>query len=91
MSGLFCVMELQPVWREAGAVCLIDIGPYSLAVLARAHQIPFYVAAPSSTVDLEIADGDAIPIEYRDPQEVTHLGGQFLAPVGWPRRTQPLM
>ncbi len=58
------------------------IGTYSLAVLARAHQIPFYVAAPSSTVDLSIPDGSGIPIEQRDPHEVTHLAGQPLAPSG---------
>jgi methylthioribose-1-phosphate isomerase len=58
------------------------IGTYSLAVLARAHGIPFYVAAPSSTVDLSIADGSGIPIEQRSPDEVTHLAGQLLAPSG---------
>jgi methylthioribose-1-phosphate isomerase len=58
------------------------IGTYSLAVLARAHSIPFYVAAPSSTLDLTIPDGTRIPIEQRDPGEVTHLGGQMVAPQG---------
>jgi methylthioribose-1-phosphate isomerase len=58
------------------------IGTYSLAVLAHAHGIPFYVAAPSSTVDLSIADGSDIPIEQRNPEEVTHLAGQSLAPAG---------
>ena len=58
------------------------IGTYSLAVLARAHGIPFYVAAPSSTVDLSVSDGAGIPIEQRDPAEVTHLAGQLLAPPG---------
>jgi methylthioribose-1-phosphate isomerase len=58
------------------------IGTYSLAVLARAHGIPFYVAAASSTVDLRIASGDDIPIEQRHPDEVTHLGGQLVAPEG---------
>ena len=47
------------------------IGTYSLAVLARHHDIPFYVVAPSSTVDLATADGAGIPIEERDPAEVT--------------------
>jgi methylthioribose-1-phosphate isomerase len=60
------------------------IGTYSVAVLARAHGIPFYVAAPSSTVDLSIPDGSGIPIEQRDPHEVTHLLGQALAPAGVP-------
>jgi methylthioribose-1-phosphate isomerase len=58
------------------------IGTYSLAVLARAHGLPFYVAAPSSTVDLSLAHGDLIPIEERSPDEVTHLGGQQIAPDG---------
>jgi len=58
------------------------IGTYSLAVLAHAHSIPFYVAAPSSTVDFALPNGDAIPIEQRDPTEVTSLGGQQIAPLG---------
>jgi methylthioribose-1-phosphate isomerase len=58
------------------------IGTYSVAVLAKAHGIPFYVAAPSSTVDFTLPDGDAIPIEQRDPAEVTTLGGQPIAPAG---------
>jgi methylthioribose-1-phosphate isomerase len=58
------------------------IGTYSLAVLAKAHGIPFYVAAPTSTIDLQLQSGDEIPIEQRDPHEVTHLAGQPLAPAG---------
>ena len=58
------------------------IGTYSVAVLARAHNIPFYVAAPSSTIDLSTTDGDAIPIEERDSREVTHVGSNQLAPDG---------
>jgi methylthioribose-1-phosphate isomerase len=58
------------------------IGTYSVAVLAQAHGIPFYVAAPSSTIDFSLANGDAIPIEQRDPAEVTSLGGQPIAPAG---------
>lgn len=58
------------------------IGTYSLAVLAAAHSIPFYVAAPTSTIDLSLTNGDEIPIEQRDPDEVTHLAGQLLAPQG---------
>jgi methylthioribose-1-phosphate isomerase len=58
------------------------IGTYSVAVLAREHHIPFYVAAPSSTIDLSARDGDAIPIEERDRREVTHVGNQQLAPDG---------
>lgn len=58
------------------------IGTYSLAVLARAHGIPFYVAAPSSTVDFALPDGDAIPIEQRASSEVTSFAGQPIAPAG---------
>jgi methylthioribose-1-phosphate isomerase len=58
------------------------IGTYSLAVLAQAHQLPFYVAAPSTTVDLSLANGDQIPIEERSSEEVTHLGGRRIAPEG---------
>ena len=58
------------------------IGTYSVAVLAKAHNIPFYVAAPSSTVDASLPDGDAIPIEQRDAGEVTHMAGVQLAPLG---------
>ena len=50
------------------------IGTYGLAVAARHHQIPFYVAAPASTIDLATATGAGIEIEERDPAEVTHVG-----------------
>jgi methylthioribose-1-phosphate isomerase len=58
------------------------IGTYGVALLAHAHGIPFYVAAPSSTFDLSLATGDAIPIEQRDSREVTHGFGSSTAPVG---------
>jgi methylthioribose-1-phosphate isomerase len=58
------------------------IGTYGVALLAKAHGIPFYVAAPSSTFDLSITDGAAIPIEQRDPREVTHGFGRQTAPEG---------
>jgi len=58
------------------------IGTYSVAVLAREHEIPFYVAAPLSTVDLDVPTGDQIPIEQRSPREVTHLGEKAIAPQG---------
>jgi methylthioribose-1-phosphate isomerase len=58
------------------------IGTYTVAVLARAHSIPFYVAAPFSTVDLETPDGDRIPIEQRSAREVTHMAGKQIAPDG---------
>lgn len=58
------------------------IGTYGLAVLAQAHGIPFYVAAPSSTLDLKLPDGSAIPIEERAPEEITHGFGRQVAPDG---------
>jgi methylthioribose-1-phosphate isomerase len=58
------------------------IGTYTVAVLAREHKVPFYVAAPISTIDLATADGDHIPIEERDQREVTHLGTSRLTPIG---------
>ncbi len=57
------------------------IGTYGLAVLAKYHGIPFYVAAPVSTVDFNIVDGEEIPIEERGSVEITHLGGQSDYPV----------
>ncbi|MCK5113489.1 MAG: S-methyl-5-thioribose-1-phosphate isomerase [Phycisphaerae bacterium] len=56
------------------------IGTYSVAVLAAAHDIPFYIAAPSSTFDLSLPDGSQIPIEQRDRQEVINFGSQPVAP-----------
>jgi methylthioribose-1-phosphate isomerase len=58
------------------------IGTYTVAILAREHAIPFYVAAPLSTIDLKTPDGEHIPIEERSPKEVTHVGGSQLAPEG---------
>jgi len=58
------------------------IGTYSVAVLAREHGIPFYVAAPLSTVDFETPDGSGIPIEQRDGKEVTHIAGRQMVPDG---------
>lgn len=58
------------------------VGTYTLAVLARRHGIPFYVAAPTSTVDPECSDGGAIPIEERHEDEVLHFLGQRIAPEG---------
>lgn len=56
------------------------IGTYSVAVLAKENGVPFYVAAPVSTLDLSLTSGDQIPIEHRNPSEVTHLGGIQVAP-----------
>jgi len=58
------------------------IGTYTVAVLAKEHGIPFYVAAPISTVDLETPDGSKIPIEQRNPAEVTHIAGKAITPAG---------
>jgi methylthioribose-1-phosphate isomerase len=58
------------------------IGTYGVAVLAREHKIPFYVAAPLSTIDLDTPDGSRIPIEERSAKEVTHVGGAQLTPEG---------
>jgi methylthioribose-1-phosphate isomerase len=58
------------------------IGTYTLAVLANAHNVPFYVAAPISTIDLATPNGAAIPIEERSAREVTEIGGSRIAPKG---------
>ncbi len=58
------------------------IGTYTVAVLAKEHGVPFYVAAPLSTIDLSTPDGDHIPIEERDQREITHLGSSRLTPEG---------
>jgi len=58
------------------------IGTYQVAVLAQAHGVPFYVAAPISTIDLSLTDGSAIPIEERAASEVTHIAGTAIAPPG---------
>jgi len=53
-------------------------------VLAKEHGIPFYVAAPTTTIDLSLTSGDEIPIEQRSPEEVTHIQGVSIAPEGTP-------
>ncbi|MFL5657054.1 MAG: S-methyl-5-thioribose-1-phosphate isomerase [Ktedonobacteraceae bacterium] len=58
------------------------IGTYGVAVLAHAHAIPFYVAAPASTIDLKLPSGEHIPIEQRNPEEVTNIRGAAIAPPG---------
>ncbi len=60
------------------------IGTYSVAIAAHYHKIPFYVAAPFSTIDLNLATGDQIPIERRDDAEMTHVNGVRIAPEGVP-------
>ncbi|RXM20156.1 S-methyl-5-thioribose-1-phosphate isomerase, partial [Citrobacter sp. AAK_AS5] len=58
------------------------IGTYALAVLARENEVPFYVAAPLSTIDRSLPSGDGIPIEERRPEEVTRIGGIPVAAPG---------
>lgn len=58
------------------------IGTYGVAILAKAHDIPFYVAAPTSSIDFDIASGADIPIEERNPSEVSHIGGKAVATHG---------
>jgi methylthioribose-1-phosphate isomerase len=58
------------------------IGTYLVAVLAKRHNIPFYVAAPTSTIDPKCASGAEIPIEQRDPREVSHIFGRAITPRG---------
>jgi methylthioribose-1-phosphate isomerase len=58
------------------------IGTYGVAVLAHAHGVPFYVAAPLATIDVALESGDQIPIEERRPEEVTQIGGHQLTPTG---------
>ena len=60
------------------------IGTYNLAVLAREHGVPFYSVAPFSTIDMQMPHGDLIEIEEREPEEVTHIRGQRIAPEGSP-------
>jgi methylthioribose-1-phosphate isomerase len=60
------------------------IGTYSLAALACFHHIPFYIAAPMSTVDASLSTGGDIPIEERDPSELTHIEGIAIGPKGCP-------
>jgi methylthioribose-1-phosphate isomerase len=56
------------------------IGTYTVAMMAKAHGVPFYVAAPLSTIDMKTPDGAAIPIEERNRREVSHVGSTQLAP-----------
>jgi methylthioribose-1-phosphate isomerase len=62
------------------------IGTYGLACVSKMHNVPFYVAAPWSTIDLNTPDGDAIPIEERSREEVAKIGGQIFIPDGVPAR-----
>ncbi len=93
---LICDSMAAQVMREGriqavvtGADCIAangdaanKIGTYGVALLAKAHNIPFYIAAPSSTFNHALATGDEIPIEERDPAEITHGFGSSTAPAG---------
>jgi len=74
----FCVVGCDRV--AANGDTANKIGTYNLALAAYAHGLPFYVAAPTSTIDLLIPNGDAIPIEERAPREVTHVGNEQITP-----------
>jgi methylthioribose-1-phosphate isomerase len=95
-STLICDSMAAQVMREgkvAAAIVGADriaasgdtankIGTYGVALLCKAHGLPFYVAAPSTTFDLSLDDGDAIPIEQRAAEEITNPGGVAFAPEG---------
>ena len=76
----FCIVGCDRV--AANGDTANKIGTYSLALAAKAHNVPFYVACPTSTLDLNTPDGDAIPIEERDAREVSHICGQAVCPEG---------
>ena len=67
-------------WVVANGDTANKIGTYTLAVLAKENGIPFYVAAPTTTIDLSLASGAEIPIEQRSVREVTHIQGVSIAP-----------
>ncbi|MBK6848927.1 MAG: S-methyl-5-thioribose-1-phosphate isomerase [Proteobacteria bacterium] len=75
-----CIVGADRVARNGDVAN--KIGTYMVAVLARRHGLPFYVAAPRSTIDLATPSGATIPIEERDATEVTQLSGQLVAPIG---------
>ena len=79
--------QIDVVITGADCICLNGdvankIGTYSLAVLAKEHKIPFYVAAPLSSVNLSFREGEAVSIEERDEKEVTHIEGKRIVPEG---------
>ena len=69
-------------FRQHDPVSYTHLGTYSVAVLAKENDVPFYVAAPISTLDLTLPDGRGIPIEERAAKEVTHVFGMQVAPTG---------
>ena len=80
-NGISCVIVGTDRTAANGDVAN-KIGTYTLAVLAARHRVPFYVAAPTSSIDLSCKRGADIPIEERSPSEVTHIGGRQIAPTG---------
>ena len=81
LGGIDCIIVGADRVAANGDVAN-KIGTYSVAVLAKEHNIPFYVAAPLSTIDMNLKDGSEIPIEQRDVREVSHINGTQLAPDG---------
>lgn len=80
-GGIDCVIVGADRIASNGDVAN-KIGTYNLAVLAMENGVPFYVAAPTSTIDISLASGDEIPIEERNAEEVTHIRGVPIAPEG---------
>jgi methylthioribose-1-phosphate isomerase len=76
----FCVVGCDHV--TANGDVANKIGTYNLAIAARAHQVPFYVACPISSIDFTITSGDQIEIEERNGEEITHIQGVAIAPIG---------
>jgi methylthioribose-1-phosphate isomerase len=75
-----CIVGCDRVARNGDTAN--KIGTYNLAIVARAHRVPFYVAAPTSTIDLSIQSGDFIEIEERNSKEITRIGEYEITPVG---------
>ena len=76
----FCVVGADRI--AANGDVANKIGTFGVALAARHHEVPFYVLAPSSTLDPATSDGASIPIEQRASSEVTHFAGRLVAPVG---------
>lgn len=81
-QGLIDVVVVGADRITANGDAANKIGTYSLALVAKAHNIPFFVAAPLSTVDFSLSDGSQIPIEERDPTEIAQVGDTVICPAG---------
>src|SRR6202020_1890780 len=81
-AALMAQGRIQAVIVGADRIAANKIGTYGVSILAKEHGIPFYVAAPFNTIDLATATGAGIPIEQRDPREVTHSNGKQMTPDG---------